>query len=141
MSSRRTAKVAEAIREAVSSAILFELKDPRVRHVTVTGAEVSSDLRHAKVRVSVMGSDQQQVLSMHGLKSARGFLQSKVADRIKTRYTPVLNFELDQGVKKSLEATRILNELLAESNMSGNASPSRQTGQPESGDGPGGVSG
>ena len=60
MSSRRAQKVAEAIREVVSMAILTELKDPRVKDVTVTFVEVSSDLRHAKVHVSVMGDDTQQ---------------------------------------------------------------------------------
>ena len=114
MSSRRTARVAEAIREEVSSAILFQLKDPRVQNVTVTRVEVSGDLRHAKVYVSVMGSDQQQSLTMHGLESARGFLQSQVADRVKTRYTPILTFVLDQGVKKSIEAARLIREALGD---------------------------
>lgn len=111
MTSRRTAKVAEAIREQVSTTILFGIKDPRVKNVTVTRVEVAGDLRRAKVYVSVMGDEKQQSLCMHGLNSARGFLQSKIADRIKTRFTPELVFVLDQGVKHSLEATRILREL------------------------------
>lgn len=114
MSSRRTARVAEAIREEVSSAILFQLKDPRVQNVTVTRVEVSGDLRHAKVYVSVMGDERQQSLTMHGLESARGFLQSQVADRVKTRYTPILTFVLDQGVKKSIEAARLIREALGD---------------------------
>ena len=112
MGTRRTAKVAEAIRETVSTTILFELKDPRVKNVTVIGADVSPDLRTAKIYVSVMGSDKEQALSMHGLDSARGFIQAKLADRLQTRYTPVLTFVLDQGVKKSIEASRILREVL-----------------------------
>lgn len=111
MATRRTAKVARAIREAVSSAILFELRDPRIKNVTVLNVDVAGDLRNAKVHVSVMGDERTQQLSLHGLNASRGFLQSKVADRIKTRYTPLLTFVLDDGVKKSLEATRILNEL------------------------------
>ena len=116
MTSRRTAKVAEAIREQVSSSILFDLKDPRVQGVTVTRIEISSDLRHAKVYVSVMGDQKAQTLCMHGLESARGFLQSKVADRVQTRFTPLLTFVLDQGVKRSIEASRLIREALAESN-------------------------
>jgi ribosome-binding factor A len=80
--------------------------------VTVTFVEVAADLRQAKVHVSIMGSDTQQRLSLQGLKSAAGFLQSKVADRIDTRYTPRLEFVLDMGVKKSLEIARILREVL-----------------------------
>ncbi len=114
MGNRRTAKVAEAIREVVSSTILLELRDPRIKNVTVLSVEVPIDLRTAKVLVSVMGDETQQRLSMGGLDAARGFLQSKVADRVNLRFTPILSFELDDGVKKSLEASRILRELAEE---------------------------
>lgn len=114
MNARRIAKAAEAIREVVSSTILFELKDPRVRNVTVLYAEPAPDLRTAKVYVSVMGDAKQQSLCMHGLESARGFIQAKLADRLQTRYTPVLKFVLDQGVKRSIEASRLIREALHE---------------------------
>ncbi len=112
MSSRRVLKVAEAVREVVSMAILADIKDPRVRDVTVTYVEVTGDLRGAKVHVSVMGDDRKQHLSLRGLQSAAGFLQSKIAKRIETRYTPRLEFVLDQGVKHSIEVSRILKEVL-----------------------------
>lgn len=118
MSSRRTAKVAEAVREQVSTSILFELKDPRVKNVTVTRVEVSSDLRNAKIYVSIMGDERMQRLSMRGLESARGFLQAKIAERVQLRYTPILHFHLDQGVKRSIEASRLLREVLAEPSTS-----------------------
>lgn len=110
MASRRTEKVAQAIKEQVSTTILFHMRDPRIKNVTVTGVEVSPDIRSAKVSVSVLGDEKEQSLCMHGLESARGFLQKKVADRIQTRYTPILSFKLDQGVKKSIEAARLLRE-------------------------------
>jgi ribosome-binding factor A len=112
MSSRRTARVASVIREVVSTSILQELRDPRIRNVTVLGAEVSPDLRYAKIRISVMGSDKEEALTLHGLESARGYLQAKVAERVKTRYTPELRFEVDHGIRKSFEAARILKEVL-----------------------------
>lgn len=112
MSSRRTARVASVIREVVSTTILLELRDPRIKNVTVLGAEVSPDLRYAKVRISVMGTEKEAALTLHGLNSARGYIQSKVADRVKTRYTPELRFEIDSGVQKSAEASRILREVL-----------------------------
>lgn len=111
MPSRRTARAAEAIREVVSSTILFGLRDPRVKNVTVLRVEVNSDLQSAKVYVSVMGDEKAQALTLHGLNAARGYLQSKVADRIQTRYTPILKFILDQGVKRSAQATALLKEL------------------------------
>jgi len=112
MSSRRLLKAAAAIREVVGLSILADLKDPRIHDVTVTHVEVSPDMRHAKVHVSVMGNEAQQKLSLRGLQSAAGFLQAKIAERIETRYTPRLMFVLDQGVKKSIEMARILKEVL-----------------------------
>jgi ribosome-binding factor A len=115
MKSRRTAKVAQAILQSISSTILFGLKDPRVRNVTILSVDVSPDIRTAKVYVSIMGDEKTQALCMHGLNSARGFLQAKCADRIQTRYTPVLKFILDESVKKSAEASQILDEVLPSS--------------------------
>lgn len=114
MSTRRTARVASVIREVVSTSILQELRDPRIQSVTVLGADVSPDLRYATVRISVMGDDRTAALTMHGLNSARGYLQSKIADRIKSRYTPELRFLLDDSAKKIAEASRILREVLTE---------------------------
>lgn len=116
MTSRRVLKVAEAIREVVSMAILTDLKDPRIADVTVTRVEVSGDLRNAKVHVSVMGDETKQQLSLRGLQNSAGFLQSKINNRIDTRYTPKLQFVLDQGVKKSIEVIRILKEVLPPEN-------------------------
>ena len=118
MTSRRTAKLAQAVLEQVSSTILFGLKDPRVKNVTVTRAEVTADLRNAKVYVSVMGDEKTQKLCMQGLNSARGFLQAKLGDRLQTRYTPVLKFILDSGVKHSFEVSKRLREVLADSTTS-----------------------
>src|SRR6266850_4477836 len=108
MKAHRLARVREVIREVASETILFELKDPRVKGVTVTRAEVSADLQHAKVYVSVMGSDKEQQLTMHGLKSAAGFVQTKVAGRLTTRYVPHITFVLDEGVKKSIEIAKLI---------------------------------
>jgi ribosome-binding factor A len=110
--SRRLLKAAEAIRSVVSMAILTELRDPRVKNVTVVGVEVLPDMKSAKVYVSIMGSDKEQHLGLSGLQNAAGFLQKKIAERIESRYTPRLTFVLDQGVKNSLEVNRILREVL-----------------------------
>ncbi|HEY2413137.1 MAG TPA: 30S ribosome-binding factor RbfA [Pirellulaceae bacterium] len=110
--SRRLLKAAEAIRSVVSMAILTELRDPRVKNVTVVGVEVLPDMKSAKVFVSIMGSDKEQHLGLSGLQNAAGFLQKKITERIESRYTPRLTFVLDQGVKHSLEVNRILREVL-----------------------------
>ena len=112
MSSRRLQKAAAAIREVVSMAIIADLKDPRIQNVTVTQVEVTPDMRQAKVHVSIMGDETKQQLSLRGLKNASGFLQSRIADRIDTRYTPRLEFVLDMGVKRSIEVAQILHQVL-----------------------------
>ena len=112
MTSRRVQKVAQAIREVVSMAIIAELRDPRIADVTVPYVEVSADLRLAKVHISVMGNEIKQNLCLHGLRSSAGFLQNKISNRIDTRYTPRLRFELDQGVKNSIAISKILDDVL-----------------------------
>ncbi len=116
MTSRRLLKAAEAIREVVASSILTELRDPRVRDVTVISVQVTPDMREAKVNVSVMGDETQQRLSLRGLQNAAGFLQSRIADRIETRYTPKLEFVLDKGVQHSLLVNEILQKIHDEKN-------------------------
>lgn len=112
MTSRRVQKAAEAIREVVSMAILTDLRDPRIQGVTVTYVEVSPDMRLAKVHVSVMGDEAAQKLCLHGLQSAAGYLQQKISNRIDTRYTPKVRFELDMGVKNSIAIAKMLDEVL-----------------------------
>lgn len=115
MASRRLARVSEAIREAVASTVLLGLRDPRIKNVTVLRAEVSGDLQIAKVFISVRGEEKVQALAMKGLAAARGYIQGKVGDRLKTRYTPELRFELEDVAKSNaVEAIRILDELRAE---------------------------
>jgi ribosome-binding factor A len=112
MSSRRVLKAAQAIREVVSMAIIADLKDPRIKDVTVTLVEVAPDMRQAKVHVSVMGDESKQGLCIRGLQSSAGYLQQKVGNRIDTRYTPRLQFVLDKGIQHALLVTRILEEVL-----------------------------
>jgi ribosome-binding factor A len=112
VSTRRLLKAAEAVREVVSMAILTAVRDPRVRDVTVTRAEMAPDMRSATVYVSVMGSPAKQQTALRGLANSAGFLQSRIADSIETRYTPKLRFELDKGVKHALEIDQMLREVL-----------------------------
>lgn len=114
MPSHRSLRVAEAIREVVSSAILFEVSDPRVTGVTVLRSEVSSDLHNATVYVSIMGTEAEQAQAMRGLNSAAGFLQAKVANRLQTRTTPHLSFRRDDGIKKSIEISKLIEEAISE---------------------------
>ncbi|HMP01697.1 MAG TPA: 30S ribosome-binding factor RbfA [Gemmatales bacterium] len=110
MKTHRLARIAEVIRETASETVLFKLRDPRVKNVTVTRAEISADLQRAKVFVSIMGTDQEQEMCLHGLQNAAGFVQKFVGDRLQMKHTPTLTFVLDKGVKNSLEIARLLRE-------------------------------
>ena len=99
-------------------AILTEIRDPRVKNITVIGVEVAPDMREAKVLISIMGSESQQATSLRGLQNSAGFLQAKIAERIDTRYTPKLTFVADEGVKKSLAVAQILDQIALEKQKS-----------------------
>lgn len=131
MSARRLLKAAEAIREVVSMAILTELRDPRVKNVTVLGVEVAPDMREAKVLVSIMGNDSQQKTTLKGLQNACGFLQTRIAERIDTRYTPRLTFVTDEGVKKSVAVQQILEQIAREREASSPPSTSPSSDLPD----------
>src|SRR5580700_8750532 len=86
------------------------MKTHRQARIAEAIREVSADLQHTKIFVSVMGSEKEQKLTLRGLKHAAGFIQSKLAKRLQTRFTPVITFVLDQGVKTSIEITRLITE-------------------------------
>jgi ribosome-binding factor A len=114
MPAHRPERVAEAIREVVAQAILFEMADPRVKGVTVTRVEASGDLRNATVHVSVMGTESQQKQTLGALRHGAGFLQSKVAARLQTRFTPVLAFKKDDSIKRSIAVGQLIDQIAAE---------------------------
>lgn len=122
MTSRRLLKAAEAIREVVASSILTDLRDPRVKDVTVISVEVSPDMREAKVSVSVMGTDAQKQKSMRGLQNSAGFLQQKIANRIDSRYTPRLQFVLNKGADNAMLVSELLAKIAKEKDGDANAS-------------------
>ena len=104
MTADRMRRVDEAMREVLSGAITSELKDPRVGFVTVTAVNTAPDLRHARVFVSVLGTDPVRRRSLDGLRSAHGYLQRRVADELHLKHTPTLDFVYDDTLDR---ATRI----------------------------------
>ncbi len=95
----RQEKLGELIAAELSDLMRMRLKDPRVGFASITRVEVSGDLRHAKVFVSVMGNPEEQVASMKGLKHAAGFLRHELASRLTLRYMPELVFKLDPSIE------------------------------------------
>jgi ribosome-binding factor A len=106
----RMRRVDEAVRTVLSDAIAKDLKDPRVGFVTVTGVKTSPDLRQARVYVSVLGDQQSLEESLAGLRSAHGFLQSRVATELNLKHTPTLTFEYDESITRGMRISRLLEE-------------------------------
>lgn len=107
--SRRPDRVAEAIREQVATFLAEGVKDPRVTGiVTVTAVEVTRDLRHAKVFVSIMGDDAQRASTMEGLHSVAGHLRSRLGRTLRTHAAPTIDFKLDGSVARAAHIESLL---------------------------------
>jgi ribosome-binding factor A len=103
-------RVNESVRQVLSEAV-GELKDPRIGFVTVTGVETSRDLRHARVYVSVLGSEESRQDSLAGLEAAHGVLQSRLGRELRMKRTPQLAFEYDPTVERGVRMTQLIDEL------------------------------
>jgi ribosome-binding factor A len=115
MKSHRPERVAHVIREAVSGAIASKLNDPRIEPLSsVTRVQMSPDLEHAQVWVSVLGDAAAGRRTIAGLKAAAGYIQRLVGSALSIRTTPRLTFHLDESIKKAAETIRIINQSMEE---------------------------
>ncbi|MGE5484251.1 MAG: 30S ribosome-binding factor RbfA [Ignavibacteriales bacterium] len=108
--SLRGGRVAEAIKEEISDIIHHEIKDPRVGFASITSVEVSRDLRHAKVFVSVLGGESEKTETIKGLESASGFIRSELGRRVRLHHTPEILFRLDESIERAARIARIIHE-------------------------------
>ncbi len=104
----RAVRVGEQMRDELAQLLRDEVKDPRIGFVSIVKVEVSRDLRHAKIYVSVLGDEQQKKDTMAGLASATGFLRSELAKRLRLRYTPELHFHLDESIEHGQRIAQLL---------------------------------
>jgi ribosome-binding factor A len=111
--SERMRRVNESVRQVLAET-LPGLKDPRIGLVTITGVDTASDLRHAVVFVSVLGSERKRAATMRGLDAAHGVLQSRLARELRLKRTPQLTFEYDQSVERGVRMSRLIDELAPE---------------------------
>lgn len=118
MPGRRTDRVSVLIQRELSDIIQRELKDPRVGFCTISQVQVSTDLRYADVKVSVVGDKQQKQNSIAGLKSAAGFLRREVVQRTGLRHAPELRFELDDSVDQLMRIDRLLKRIHTQEEIS-----------------------
>jgi ribosome-binding factor A len=103
-------RVNEAVREVLSARIAEGLNDPRIGFVTLTSVETSSDLRQARVYVSVLGSESERAETLAGLTSAHGLLQKAIARELRMKRTPALQFVFDESIDRGMRISELLDE-------------------------------
>lgn len=113
MARLRVARLREEYRREVSD-ILRRMKDPRLGFVTVTDVEVSEDLRHVKVFVSVLGSEEDRRRTLEVLDQAKGYVRTEAGQRIRLRHTPEITFHFDPSVERGARVMSILQQLRRE---------------------------
>ena len=109
--SHRPERVSELIRKAVGEFLTGDVRDPRIGFVTVIGVDVSADLSHANVRVSVMGTEDEKAQSLEGLASAARYLRAQLSSDLHLRTSPELHFHLDRGIEHAQRIEQVLKEL------------------------------
>ena len=113
MSRQRAERVRVAIREEISDILQNELKDPRVGFASIVDVEVSPDLRHARVYVSVLGDERSGAQTLEGLESARGYIRTEVGRRLRLRHAPELEFKLDRSIERGSRISQIIRRIQA----------------------------
>lgn len=108
--SRRTEQVALEVQRHLGDLLLTQVRDPRVGFVTITAVEVSPDLEHARVHVSVLGDESYEKLSLLTLQKAAGFLRTELGKRMRLRTVPQLRFEADPTTKRAIRIGQLLEE-------------------------------
>ena len=110
MAADRMRRVNEALREVLSARIAAGLKDPRIGFVTVTSVDTSSDLRHGRVYVSVLGTEDERAATLEGLQSSAGYLQSVIGGEVRMKRTPTLEFVHDDSIDHGFRIAELLEE-------------------------------
>ncbi|HKE04119.1 MAG TPA: 30S ribosome-binding factor RbfA [Blastocatellia bacterium] len=107
----RSHRLAEELKNEISAIIAQEVKDPRVGFATVTEVEVSPDLRHARVLVSVLGSPEEKRETFEALAHATGYIRHLVGARVRLRHTPELSFVYDDSIERGDQMMRLFDEI------------------------------
>jgi ribosome-binding factor A len=111
---RREDQLGGVITRELSDLIRTRMKDPRIGFASITGVNLSHDLRYAKVYVSVLGTPEEQRETMRGLQSATGFLRRELAQRLTIRHVPEIAFYLDESIARSARVLDLLKQVQSE---------------------------
>ncbi|MTI60710.1 MAG: 30S ribosome-binding factor RbfA [Firmicutes bacterium] len=111
MGKQRAQRLAELLKKEISDIILKEVKDPRIGFVSLTDVEVSGDLRHANVYVSVYGEEKERNETMQGLKKANSYIRKLLGERIKVYHTPELLFKYDNSIEHGAYISQLIDQV------------------------------
>jgi len=110
----RSRRIAEQVMRELSDILRLELKDPRVRMITILDVEVSADQSHARVYFSSLGDQSSIAEATAGLQHAAGFLRSQLAHRMKLRIVPQLQFKYDESVERGMRISQLIDAAVAQ---------------------------
>ncbi|MBM3262051.1 MAG: 30S ribosome-binding factor RbfA [candidate division Zixibacteria bacterium] len=115
MPHRRPVRVADQIKEEISDILRTEMKDPRLGFLTITAVDISTDLRHAKVFFSVLGTDKEKEQCRTTLEKAAGFVRSQLGRRVRMRHIPELLFRYDDSYAYAQRIAEVMKKIEPES--------------------------
>lgn len=124
----RQDQLGEVIARELSDLIRTRMKDPRVGFASITDVDLSGDLRHAKVFVSVMGTEEEQRATLDGLNHATGFLRHELAQRLTVRHTPEIHFRLDESIAHGAHVLDLINKVSGPTAVGGAPAATRPEG-------------
>ncbi len=129
--SRRTDRINEQLREEISTLLVRQIKDPRLNAVvSITRVEASSDLRNARVYISVLGNDKAKQEALEGIQSAASFLRRELRDRLNMKHTPFLSYHLDGSIEEADQLFRLMNQINPGETSDSKSSPITSTENP-----------
>jgi ribosome-binding factor A len=113
MGAQRLSRIAEQIQRELAELIRLELRDPRVRLVTLTGVDLARDQSHAKIHFTVLGPPEEVAACLEALNRAAGFLRSELSRRLTTRKVPDLHFAYDESIERGVRLSRLIDDAVA----------------------------
>jgi ribosome-binding factor A len=125
---RRTVRVEELLKEEIARVVRLEVKDPRVGFATIMHVDVTPDLRHAKVFVSVMGDEEEKQASVEALQRASGFIRGRVGREVTLKRLPELHFEIDRTLERAARIEELLDRARPEEEGSGGTDDGEEGG-------------
>ncbi len=108
----RQRRLGELLKKEISDLVVRDIKDPRIGFVSITSVDISVDLRHSKVRVSVLGSEDERKATLAGLRSATGFIRRELGNRLRLKYVPTIRFAYDDSIEQGARIISLIDSVV-----------------------------